>query len=122
MKVSYETVMELIHQATTDDGVTSWTDYLQFTKSLNEHLEGEQQTETNLAVKRLRLKKGDILLVQKSFSPQTQLESLMKAGKYVKEDVPIVFVDEIDGIKVLEIDETMRPNSTNPGLASDKAE
>lgn len=56
-----------------------------------------------IKLKRLRLRKGDILLVKKSMTdPKIQAETLMKAGKAVglNFDVPIVFVEKLNDYKV----------------------
>lgn len=55
-------------------------------------------------IKSLSLRKGDILVVEKSFtSPSTWMEALQNAGKTAGIDfnVPIVYVDDISKIAVV---------------------
>lgn len=76
MKITYSQVMEAVYIATTDDGVTSWTDYKKFTELLNELIENELE----MKLKALRLRDGDILLVERGDNLIQQLDALQKAG------------------------------------------
>lgn len=59
-------------------------------------------------IKKLSLRKGDILVVERSFnSPSTWMDAMRDAGKEagINFNVPIVYVDSIDGIAVVRMGE-----------------
>lgn len=57
-------------------------------------------------IKKLSLKRGDIVVVERSFNSNTLAEALQTAGRDAGIDfsVPIVFVDDIDSLKVIRFD------------------
>lgn len=66
----------------------------------------ENNQEVTLQIKSLRLQRGDILVAERDFSSSTYLvDALRIAGKEAGIDfeVPIVFVDNIDGIAVVKL-------------------
>lgn len=68
-----------------------------------------------LKLKRLRFRKGDIMLVKRSClsDPKIQLDALMKAGREsgLDFDIPIVIVDKLNDYKVQHAD--LQENQTN---------
>lgn len=66
----------------------------------------------------LSLKEGDILLVERGDSPKQQLDAIMQAGRVAgltSLNIPIVFVDNINGYKVEDIKNVLQENTSNPG-------
>lgn len=66
----------------------------------------------------LSLKEGDILLVERADDPKQQLDAIMQAGRaagLTSLNIPIVFVDDINGYKVEDIKNILQENTSNPG-------
>lgn len=76
-----------------------------------------------IKLKRLRLRKGDILLIKRSFDNLGESERLVAAGRSLNLgfDVPFVFVSgNLNRYKVQHAD--LQENPADAGLGSDAAE
>lgn len=70
----------------------------------------------------LSLKDGDILLVERAADPKQQFDAILQAGKaagLMNVNIPIVFVDNINGYQVEELTKLLQAHQADAGQRTD---